>query len=419
MDCTFETECFFFNVIKHDKKLIIYYYKIYEVVGNTDNLCQEYMKREFIAGRIRKAREKCGLSQQELANLMGWKSHASIVAIESGNQDVKTWELLKFAMIMKVTPESLYSEEIKEISEIPLILWRNKAADPNIIRKEESDVIQHCEDYRLIKRLMSDSSCSLKQLPSEKCDITTIDAAWTNLLAERMHRELNLGDYPASLLTQRLEEDYGVLLMCSQLENGSAACTRAEWGAAIVLNGKEVPWRQMFNIAHELFHLITWSPELLELVHADEAFFVKNEKLADTFAAALLMPTQMIDIDVRGNNLTYSFVVALARKYRVSTTAMLWRLCYLRIISRESVEVTLADEDFKQLDHATFKEAFHTTHPFDNRFLRLAYLTHEKGRLSKGRLAQMLGVKLRDVNQYLSDRGLYLTNDKEIETNSS
>ena len=55
-------------------------------------------------------------------------------------------------------------------------------------------------------------------------------------------------------------------------------------------------------------------------------------------------------------------------------------------------------------------------HPFDNRFLRLAYLAHEKGRLSKGRLAQMLNVKLRDVNQYLVDRGLYLTDDKEIET---
>lgn len=376
------------------------------------------MNRDIIARRIREARERCGLSQQELANLMGWKSHASLAAIESGNQDVKTWELLKFAVIMKVTPESLYSTEIKEVSKLPLILWRNRAVDPNIIRKEECDVIQRCEDYRLIKRLMSESSSSLKPLPFENCDITSIDASWTNLFAERMHRELNLGDYPASLLTQRLEEDYGVLLMCSRLENGSAACCRAEWGAAIVLNGKEVPWRQMFNIAHELFHLITWNSKLIEQVHADEKLFIKNERLADAFAAALLMPQQMIDIDVRGNKLTYSFVVALARKYRVSTTAMLWRLCYLRVISSESVERALSDEEFKQLDHATFKEAFQTTQPFDNRFLRLAYLAHEKGRLSKGRLAQMLNVKLRDVNQYLTDRGLYLTNDKEIEANT-
>ncbi len=161
---------------------------------------------------------------------------------------------------------------------------------------------------------------------------------------------------------------------------------------------------------------IVRNPRLIEQVHADEALFIKNEKLADAFAAALLMPQQMIDIDVRGKKLTYSFVVALARKYRVSTIAMLWRLCYLRIISRESVDLALADEDFKQLDHATFKDALQSSHPFDNRFLRLAYLAHEKGRLSKGRLAQMLNVKLLDVNQYLVDRGLYLTDDKEIET---
>ena len=97
--------------------------------------------------------------------------------------------------------------------------------------------------------------------------LTTIDAAWANLLAERMHRDLNLGDYPASLLAQRLEEDYGVLIMSSHIENGSAACCRAEWGAAIVLNGKEVPWRQTFNLAHELFHLVTWNPKLIDQIH--------------------------------------------------------------------------------------------------------------------------------------------------------
>jgi XRE family transcriptional regulator, fatty acid utilization regulator len=235
-----------------------------------------------------------------------------------------------------------------------------------VVLQEERDVIQHCDDYRLIKRLLSESSPSLKQLPYENCDIIKVDSYWANLLADRMHGVLNLGDYPASLLAHRLEEDYGVLISTTHLKNGSAACCRAEWGAAIILNVKEVPWRQMFNLAHELFHLITWNLKLIEQVHANEALFIKNENLAEAFAAALLMPQQMIDIDVRGNKLTYSFVVALARKYRVSTIAMLWRLCYLRIISRQSVDLALADEDFRQLDQATFKEAFQTVQPNDS-----------------------------------------------------
>ena len=372
------------------------------------------MKRDVIARRIREARERCGLSQQELADLMGWKSHTSIVAIECENQDVKTWELLKFASILKVTPESLYNEEISEIPKLPVILWRNKSADSTIFHKEELNVIQHCEDYRLIKRLLGESG-ALKELPLVNFDIANVDVAWANSLADQMHRDLNLGDYPASLLTQRLEEDYGVLVMASPLENASTACCRGDWGAAIVLNGNEVPWRRIFNLAHELFHLINWNPQMIAQIYEKDVLFRKNEKLADAFAAALLMPVQMIAIDVAGKKLTYSFVIALARKYRVSTTAMLWRLCHLKIISSESVEAVLADEDFKQLDHATFKEAFQLAEPFDNRFLRLAYLAHEQGKLSKGRLAQMLGVKLRDLTQYLAGRGLYLTNDKEIE----
>jgi|GEM_PF-6399037 Zn-dependent peptidase ImmA (M78 family) len=95
---------------------------------------------------------------------------------------------------------------------------------------------------------------------------------------------------------------------------------------------KEARWRQIFNVAHELFHLISWSELLISQIQSNENLFHKNEKLADAFADALLMPQQMIDLDVRGNKLTYSFIVALASKYQVSKQAMLLRLRYLKFI---------------------------------------------------------------------------------------
>ena len=51
------------------------------------------MNRDVIAKRIGEARERCGMSQQVLVS-NGLVRHASLVAIENGNQDVKTWELL-------------------------------------------------------------------------------------------------------------------------------------------------------------------------------------------------------------------------------------------------------------------------------------------------------------------------------------
>lgn len=373
------------------------------------------MKRDVIARRIREAREECGLSQQKLAKLMGWKSHASIVAIEKGEQEVKTWELLKFAQILKISPEMLYSEKPIKAAEPIVVFWRQKPQNPEIAAQEERNVFQHCQDYRLIERLIGEHTFHVRKFPSKECDIEFVDINWANQLADIMYREMGLGDYPAESLANHLEEEYGVLIISRPLEKGSAACYRGEMGEAIILNEKEVPWRQMFNLAHELFHLITWNDSLIEKVRANEMLFNKNEKLADAFAAALLMPQQMIDIDMQGQKMSYSLIVALARKYRVSTQAMLWRLCYLRYLSPKVVKEILEDDDFLQLDRATFKKAFQSARVFGNRFLRLAYLAFERGRLSKARLAQMLGIKLRDVDSYLLEKGFYLTHDKEIE----
>jgi len=372
------------------------------------------MNNQDIARRIREIREQRGLSQQDLADLMGWKSHASIVAIENGEQSIKMRELLKLAAILNVPPDSFYSEASQTYAEHPTILWRKKAIDPKIALREEHNLIQHYQNYRLVERLVDIPSSPIKVLPRQSCDINSATIDWANQLAEKMHRELRLGDYPAALLIKCLEEEYGVLLISCPLEDGSAACYREEKGSVVMFNEKEVRWRQTFNLAHELFHLITWDAPLIAQIQSNEDLFRKNEKLADAFAAALLMPQQMIDLDVRGNKLTYSFIVALAGKYQVSKQAMLLRLRYLRFISSKAVDQALADPEFSQLDHDAFRQAFASTPPLGNRFIRLAYLAYEKGRLSKARLAKILSVKLRDLNQYLEEKGLCLTNDKEI-----
>jgi Uncharacterised protein family (UPF0175) len=105
----------------------------------------------------------------------------------------------------------------------------------------------------------------------------------------------------------------------------------------------------------------------------------------------------------------------MARKYRVSTQAMLWRLCYLKFLAKETVDKMLKDDDFVRLDRATFKDAFISAKPLGSRFLRLAYLAFENGRLSKAKLAQILGIRLYDVENFLSEKGFDLTSDKEIE----
>lgn len=372
------------------------------------------MNRNMIAQRVREAREERGFNQTELAQLLGWKSHSSIVAIEQGTKELKMWELLKIAQALNVQPESLYSEISIKVLSPTQILWRGRESESAAMRNEEQHIYQHCEDYRLLERLIPSTFSLPRTLPQRDFDIQKADIECANRLADELYRELNLGDYPAEVLARRLEEDFGVILLRRPLECGSAACLRSGNDVVIVTNANDAPWRQVFSLAHELFHAITWNDLLLQQIKNDDSLFRKNEQLADAFAAALMMPQQMIERDLHDRKLTYSLIVASARQYGVSTSAMLWRLRHLRFLTADVVKAVLADNEFKLLDQSTYNKARKSAISFGGRFLRLAYLAFESGRLSKSRLARMLGVNLQDLDMYLSTNGFELTHDKEI-----
>ena len=54
--------------------------------------------------RIRKARLEKGLSQAELAELLGYKSRSSINKIEVEGRDIPRSSIVKFAQVLGVTP---------------------------------------------------------------------------------------------------------------------------------------------------------------------------------------------------------------------------------------------------------------------------------------------------------------------------
>lgn len=57
--------------------------------------------------RIRQRREMLGLSQDELAKKLGYKSRSSINKIEKGENDIPQSKILAFAEALNTTPEYL------------------------------------------------------------------------------------------------------------------------------------------------------------------------------------------------------------------------------------------------------------------------------------------------------------------------
>lgn len=64
----------------------------------------------FIGNNIRRARELKGLTQDELAKRMGYKSRSTIARIENGDNDVSQSKLKKFAEILDVSIDFLLDD---------------------------------------------------------------------------------------------------------------------------------------------------------------------------------------------------------------------------------------------------------------------------------------------------------------------
>jgi Zn-dependent peptidase ImmA (M78 family) len=111
-------------------------------------------------------------------------------------------------------------------------------------------------------------------------------------------------------------------------------------GAVIGVNSSNTIQRQRFTIAHEIGHLLLHADENL---HVDKNFPIglrneisgksvnENEIEANQFAAALLMPPDLMAEDVKpfiGKDVMFA-IQKLAKKYKVSEQAMSIRLSSL------------------------------------------------------------------------------------------
>ena len=84
--------------------------------------------------RIRQLRIKAGMSQDDLARVMGYKDRSMITKIESGKVDISQKKILAFARALNTTPGYLmgWEEEPKGQREIDLQLFSSAEQDPQI-----------------------------------------------------------------------------------------------------------------------------------------------------------------------------------------------------------------------------------------------------------------------------------------------
>lgn len=376
--------------------------------------------KEKIGQKIKETRLKLGLKQEEFAELLGFGWNRQTVGdIENAKRDVKAFELAKIAQVLH--SDISHFIEIEEIVEVqPYILWREKPIDH---LKLEAFFIKKCRDFKLVEILNHIKLSDFRKLPNREMNLKGSGYDFAYNLAEEIRTELNLGDYPSSCLQKVLEERFGIKFLFEKLEGkGSAATSISDFGYSIIVNSAEPYWRQNYSIAHELFHLITWDQVLFEQIQNDKALHDKNEKMAESFAAGLLLPAESLKREIRlvtrDNVFQYSELVALARQFEVSLSAFVWRMVNIKLVTPEVAKNVLNDKTLLELDKKN-KINVKDEYLLSRRFIRLAYMSYIKGDISRSRLANMLTVPLGDLSMVLDQFGLTEMEDHEIALSNS
>jgi Zn-dependent peptidase ImmA (M78 family)/DNA-binding XRE family transcriptional regulator len=354
--------------------------------------------RNLLATSTRTAREALGLTQQGLATAAGFASLQIVSAIETGQRDVKAWELVGIARALHTPVEVLLGLDQPEAARV---FWRRGSAGISGVR--EAQLRERAERFALLEEW-----CDLpaaEAIPELAFNPRRASFADAERLALALSRTLDLGSRPAASLLRVLEERFRLKVFYDAMGGDeSAACARGAFGAAVLLNAGQAPWRRNFSLAHELFHLATWSAVASAWpAEGEPEWSERLETLADVFASHLLLPAAEVNaqFDSRaadGRELDGTDVIAMARDFDVSTEALAWRLVNLGRRDAEWARALLADADFRRQDRFTMSTRWrHPDVPFPDRYVRLALLAYEKDRLSLSRLAEFLETSMGEV----------------------
>ena len=363
------------------------------------------VQRAEIADRIRQAREGLGWTQQRLAESLGIASSQIISAIESGQREVKAWELFRIATLLHAPVEwFLGTTELQR----PQVQWRAKPAG-NDVAEIEARFLRRCERYALLEKWCETPPFKeLKPItllgPNPPFNVVGREA-------QNVRDAMGLGVRPACTLEKTLEEDYGVKIFYESLgDQGAGFSVTGPFGPAILMNVDNVPWRRNFSIAHELFHLLTptgWqSPSC--------------EKLADIFASAVLLPAEpLIDAmagRIQDGKITFERLVEIACEFEVSIDALLWRLANLGRLSRPDVEKALcADSQLRRTDRISRQCSRRPEVGLPDRYVRMSFLAYRNGKIGRSKLAEILETSLIDLSDQLDQEEADSINSAETE----
>lgn len=222
--------------------------------------------------------------------------------------------------------------------------------------------------------------------------------------------QFELGEVPAARLVEVMEKKLGLLVLMVDMPEGisSAAC-RLDRSDTVLVSRNEIVGRRHFDLAHEMFHLLSWDimpPKHLE--RAEDVAGNRVEQLANHFAGAMLMPERVLKQFGGWQELEQEEMVgrlnSVADKLQVTSSALRWRLAALRELKQTTAR-SLPDKALRNNGRRGVMEV--SVPPlFSKPFAEVIALAIDNAHVSVRRIASLLDMTIEDIGDLFAAHGL-------------
>ena len=362
------------------------------------------MANQLIGKRLKALREARNLSQDELAGLLGFKDRQTVSAIENGMRRVKAEELV-IAVHNLGASLDYFTDPFLLVGE-GRFSWRQIGVGMEKLEEYERRAGNWLAAFRVLAPQVGDEMIFLRRTLGLTRQSRYEDAMQAG---ERFAVQFDLGEAPAIRLSDVMQQELGILVLMVDACDGvsGASCRLPDLDVVLIARG-EVAGRRHFDLAHELFHLLTWDaipPQYAE--ESRETGGNRVEQLANNFAAALLMPesrvAQVEDWQHLNDQELIASLNALADDLAVTSSALRWRLVALGQLKSERARA-IPEAALRNNGH----DMPHGDSPdlFSKRFMKVMGRAVDKGHLSVRRLANLLDMTIEDIADLFARHGV-------------
>jgi Zn-dependent peptidase ImmA (M78 family)/DNA-binding XRE family transcriptional regulator len=249
--------------------------------------------QQKLAERLRDARSRSGLTQQEVADALEI-ARTAVVQIEAGRRAVTSLELEKMARLYGRSLDEFFAEQLSEREAIAFFRAAPELAEDPVLQRELQKCSMLSRQAALLERLLGRDPLR-KPLP--RYDLPPPRSRWDAIcqgrdLAAQERRRLDLGASPTWEIAEIIRQQ-GVKVTELSLPDSISGIFfhDQETGPVIVINQQHARSRRLFSYAHEYCHtLVDRSRQgtVSSASNRDELFEVR----ANAFAAHFLMPEE-------------------------------------------------------------------------------------------------------------------------------